>query len=169
VKTTIIFLIWSLISPQELAHGICNFSYLPFLDLCKFFPNVENQEIILGTNCSIIHEGEITLLSHTIIEYTTPQDAMKNFLVPVIRVHSIANCANCFCIMVWNDKVFFNFWISHIKHHHSQLASDDLIKHQHQKNKMWYGMVRPLPITLHNAPSELGVASNLMGNEMPQI
>ncbi len=40
-------LVWSLISPHKLAHGICKFvcplsTYPPFLDLFNFFPNVEN-------------------------------------------------------------------------------------------------------------------------------
>jgi hypothetical protein len=47
VKTTRKILVWSLISPQELAHGIWKFAYPlstypPFLDFSKLFPNVEN-------------------------------------------------------------------------------------------------------------------------------
>jgi hypothetical protein len=55
-----------------------------FPDFSKFLPDVENQEILQVTDCSIIQQWERALLSPTIIEYTTPQDAVKNFQAPVI-------------------------------------------------------------------------------------
>lgn len=86
VKGTGKIFLGSLISPQELVHCICKFA-CPYQltrhsQIClssKYFPNVKNQEIILGINCNIIQEWERALLSPIIIEYTTPQDVMKMF------------------------------------------------------------------------------------------
>ncbi len=71
-----------------------------FPDFSKFLPDVENQEILQVTDCSIIQQWERALLSPTIIEYTTPQDAVKNFQAPVIWVHSTASCADCFWLCI---------------------------------------------------------------------
>jgi hypothetical protein len=53
-------------------------------------------ESFLGTYiANVSWEAQWALFSPNIIEYTTPQDAMKSFLAPVIRVHSTTSCANC--------------------------------------------------------------------------